>query len=44
MTVDELLACLTDRPCDVCKFHTENGCTEWYCVFEVWKMKGEQNE
>ncbi len=31
------LTYLKDRPCDVCKFRTENGCTEWYCVFEVWE-------
>ena len=33
MTDRELLECLTDRPCDVCKFHGENGCTQWACVF-----------
>ena len=31
------LTYLKDRPCDVCKFQTENGCMEWYCAFEVWK-------
>lgn len=25
---------LTDRPCDVCEFHKENGCCKWDCVFE----------
>lgn len=30
----DALACLTDRPCDVCKFHTEKGCKKWTCVFE----------
>lgn len=25
---------LTDRPCEVCKHHSENGCTEWKCIFE----------
>ena len=34
MTRDEILACLTDRPCTVCKFHSENGCGKWNCVFE----------
>lgn len=29
-----MLACLNDRPCNVCKFHTENGCARWSCVFE----------
>ena len=24
---------ITDRPCDVCEFHTEQGCTQWKCVF-----------
>lgn len=34
MTREEMLACLTDRPCDACKFHTEKGCKRWSCVFE----------
>ena len=34
MTRGELLACLTDRPCTVCKYHKENGCCKWNCVFE----------
>ncbi len=34
MTREEQLACLTDRPCEVCKFHGENGCCRWKCVFE----------
>ena len=34
MTREEILACLTDRPCTVCKFHSENGCGKWKCVFE----------
>ncbi len=34
MTKDELLSCLTDRPCEACKFHTEFGCSKWSCVFE----------
>mgnify|MGYP006896824928 CR=1 FL=1 len=24
---------LTDRPCDVCEFHKEDGCCKWTCVF-----------
>lgn len=24
---------LTDRPCSVCEFHGENGCSQWTCVF-----------
>lgn len=24
---------LTDRPCDACEFHKENGCSQWTCVF-----------
>ena len=34
MTKDELLSCLTDRPCEVCKFHTDLGYSKWSCVFE----------
>ena len=34
MTREDQLACLTDRPCSVCKFHRENGCCKWSCVFE----------
>ena len=25
---------LTDRPCEVCEFHSDNGCSKWKCVFE----------
>ena len=24
---------LTDRPCDVCEYHGENGCCKWTCIF-----------
>ena len=34
MTDRQLLECLTDRPCTVCKFHTDAGCERWACVFE----------
>lgn len=34
MTDKEKLACLTDRPCQVCKHKKENGCCKWSCVFE----------
>ena len=34
MTREDQLACLTDRPCSVCKHHKENGCCKWNCVFE----------
>ncbi len=30
----ELIRCLTDRPCSVCRFKTENGCNRWECVFK----------
>ena len=30
----ELLDTLTDRPCEVCKHHKENGCCKWDCVFD----------
>ena len=33
MTREEQLACLEDRPCSVCKFHTDR-CNSWTCVFE----------
>lgn len=34
MTSKELLNCLKDRPCAVCKFRDEHGCHKWTCVFE----------
>lgn len=34
MTREELLNCLVDRPCSACKYHKENGCSKWNCVFE----------
>ena len=30
----EQVGCLTDRPCDACRFKTENGCNRWECVFK----------
>ena len=30
----EGIRCLTDRPCSVCKFKTENGCNRFECVFK----------
>ena len=30
----ELLSNLTDRPCDACRFKTENGCERFECVFK----------
>ena len=30
----EQIRCLTDRPCPVCRFKTENGCNRWECVFK----------
>ena len=30
----EQIRCLTDRPCSVCRFKTENGCSNWECVFK----------
>lgn len=29
----ESISHLNNRPCDACEFHTENGCTQWTCVF-----------
>ena len=34
MTDNEKLSCLIDRPCAACKFHKEEGCSKWSCVFE----------
>lgn len=34
MTRAEILNCLTDRPCDVCRFHESGKCERWDCVFE----------
>lgn len=34
MTDNEKLSCLIDRPCTACKFHKEEGCSKWSCVFE----------
>ena len=34
MTRAEILDCLTDRPCEVCKFHESGRCERWDCVFE----------
>ena len=34
MTRAEILDCLTDRPCDSCKFHESGKCERWNCVFE----------
>ena len=30
----EQVSCLTDRPCSVCRFKTENGCNRLECVFK----------
>lgn len=30
----EQISHLTDRPCSVCEFHKEDGCSKWECVFE----------
>ena len=34
MTDHDKISCLTDRPCTACKFHKEEGCSKWSCVFE----------
>lgn len=31
---NDKLKYLTDRPCEVCEFHSDNGCSRWRCVFE----------
>ena len=28
------LCYLTNRPCDVCQFRSDYGCSRWGCVFE----------
>ena len=35
MTATELLSCLTDRPCEACRFYNHNykQCCRWECVF-----------
>ena len=30
----EQISHLKSRPCEVCEYHTENGCSEWKCVFK----------
>lgn len=34
MTDNKKLSCLIDRPCTACKFHKEEGCSKWSCIFE----------
>ena len=35
MTRADLLHCITDRPCAVCRFNEDgNGCKKWNCVFD----------
>ena len=34
----EKLDHLTDRPCEVCEYHKETGCSQWSCVFEEVKQ------
>ena len=31
----EQISHLTDRPCSVCEFNKEDGCSKWNCVFET---------
>lgn len=40
LTSEDLISCLTDRPCDVCKFHGEDGCRKWDCVFDEQLRNG----
>ena len=30
----EQVGCLTGRPCHACRFKTENGCSQFKCVFK----------
>ena len=34
ITALELLDTLIDRPCSACRYHKENGCCKWNCVFD----------
>ena len=31
---NDKLKYLKGRPCEVCEFHSDNGCSKWKCVFE----------
>lgn len=31
---NDKLKYLKGRPCEVCEFHSDNGCSRWKCVFE----------
>ena len=31
---NDKLKYLKDRPCEVCDFHSDNGCRRWKCIFE----------
>ena len=44
MTRAEILDCLTDRPCEVCKFHESGRCERWDCVFEEKPDDAEESE
>lgn len=30
----EKISHLIARPCEMCEFYTEDGCSKWECVFE----------
>ena len=30
----EQISHLKGRPCEVCEFHSDNGCSKWKCIFE----------
>lgn len=34
ITALELMDTLIDRPCSACRYHKENGCCKWNCVFD----------
>ena len=34
ITALELMDTLIDRPCSACRYHKENGCCRWNCVFD----------
>ena len=30
----DLFSHIKERPCEVCEFHKEKGCSKWDCVFD----------
>lgn len=32
----DLMGCIMDRPCEVCKYHVTGECSKWECVFNAY--------